>query len=68
MKEKKKNEKIDVEVAEQTLRDDMEVTGGSGVHTTASNESEKESCDYGKYVIIATLIVLAAVAAVLWMI
>lgn len=63
MEEKKKYEKIDVEVAEQTLRDDLDVTGGSGVHTNAG--SENESRDYGKYVIIATLVVLAAVAIVL---
>lgn len=63
MEEKKKYEKIDVEVAEQTLRDDLNVTGGSGTHNTNAG-SENESRDYGKYVIIATLVVLAAVAIV----
>ena len=58
-----KDKKKGNEVEEQTLRDDLEVTGGSGVHTNAG--SENESRDYGKYVIIATLVVLAAVAIVL---
>lgn len=58
-----KDKKKGNEVEEQTLRDDLNVTGGSGVHTNAG--SENESRDYGKYVIIATFVVLAAVAIVL---
>ena len=50
---------------QEQLRDDF--GGGSGA--AAGHQSDKnDSRDYGKWVFISTLIVLAAVAAVLWMI
>ena len=45
---------------------DMGGGGGTGGANAKSNEND--SRDYGKWVFIATLIVLAAVAAVLWII
>lgn len=62
-----KDKKKGNEVEEQTLRDDLNVTGGSGVHTNAKSE-ENDSRDYGKWALVATAIVLVAVAVVLWII
>ena len=56
------DKKIGSEVEESILRDDPESYGGGG-HGGAS--PEKDSRDYGKYIIIATLVVLASVAIVL---
>lgn len=50
---------------QKQLRDDF--GGGSGA--AAGHQSDKnDSRDYGKWALVATAIVLAAVAAVLWMI
>lgn len=49
-----------------TREEQLNDFGGGGGHGGASPEND--SRDYGKWVFIATLIVLAAVAAVLWMI
>ncbi len=41
--------------------------GGGGAHKPAAgSESENDSRDYGKWALVATAIVLAAVAVVLW--
>ena len=42
--------------------------GGGGTGGADAKSKENDSRDYGKWVFIATLIVLAAVAAVLWII
>lgn len=42
--------------------------GGGGTGGANAKSKENDSRDYGKWVFIATLIVLAAVAAVLWII
>ena len=49
----------------EQVRDDF--GGGSGAHKPTM-DTKNDSRDYGKWVFIATLIVLAAVAAVLWII
>jgi hypothetical protein len=56
----KKNE---INTREEQLRD----MGGSGGHGGANAKSnENDSRDYGKWALVATAIVLAAVAVVLW--
>ena len=45
---------------------DLRDMGGGGGHGGAS--PEKDSRDYGKWALVATAIVLAAVGAVLWII
>ena len=42
--------------------------GGGGTGGADAKSKENDSRDYGKWVLVATLIVLAAVAAVLWII
>ena len=64
--EKKSKMKTEKEVAEQTLRDDLEISGG-GAHQPAES-SKQESLDYGKWALVAMAIVLAAVVVVLWII
>ena len=50
----------------EQVRDDF---GGGGSGAAAGHQSNKnDSRDYGKWALVATAIVLAAVAAVLWMI
>lgn len=57
------DKKIGSEVEESILRDDPESYGGGG-HGGASPEND--SRDYGKWALVATAIVLVAVAVVLW--
>lgn len=63
--EKKSKIKTQKEVAEQTLRDDLESTGGGAYQPDES--SKQESLDYSKWALVAMAIVLAAVAVVLWL-
>lgn len=57
------------EIRTNDSRMDLRDMGGSGGTGGANaNSNENDSRDYGKWVLVAMAIVLAAVAAVLWMI
>lgn len=64
--EKKSKMKTEKEVAEQTLRDDLEISGDVA-HKPAEN-SKQESLDYGKWALVAMAIVLAATGVLIFVI
>ena len=57
------------EIRTNDSRMDLRDMGGGGGHGGANAKSkENDSRDYGKWALVATAIVLAAVAVVLWII
>lgn len=63
MEEKIKDKDVDIEVAEQTLRDDLEVTGGGGKTTDGADVDSPDSLVV--YAVAAVAIVAAIAALVM---